>query len=96
METTANKKGTATNEPAMQYVWLIESVKTGKAGIEDAANVLQHIYSEFVLFDPQPTKEQKLHYEVNRQTIGSMINLAFLRLMDISEDLGNQLDRIDD
>ena len=92
METTSDKKGAATPEPATKYDWLIESVKTGKAGIEDAANVLQHIYSEFALYDSQPTKEQKLHYEVNRRTIGSMINLIFLRLMEINEDLEKQLE----
>jgi hypothetical protein len=91
METTANKKGAAS-----PLDLLIESAKVSKIGIDDVMRVLEHILSAFELCKDTHTTGEEVRLLTNRRTIGSMISIIHLRLMDISEDLGNQLDRIDD
>lgn len=73
---------------------LIESAKVSKIGIDDVVNALELIYTTYELNKTPQTTGEELRWMQGRGTIGSMISILILRLMEISEDLENQLNRI--
>ena len=73
---------------------LIESAKVSKLGIDDVINVLEHLYTTYELNKTPQTTGEELRWIEGRGTIASMISILIIRLMDMSEDLEKQLNRI--
>lgn len=73
---------------------LIESAKVSKIGIDDVITVLEHIYTTYELNKIPQTTGEELRWIQGRHTISSMISILLIRLMDMSEDLETQLNRI--
>lgn len=73
---------------------LIESAKVSKLGIDDVITVLEHIYTTYELNKTPQTTGEELRWIEGRGTIASMISILIIRLMDMSEDLEKQLNRI--
>ena len=75
---------------------LLETVSCGCCDIEDVINVLSHTYTEFYFCKNELDDVEKMYITANRDTLGSLINVAIRRLMDIHDDFEKQIKRSSD